>query len=124
MNKCTFCELSDSDVIAKNDTTFAFRDSFPVTKGHTLIVPKEHRKDFFELSEKERVDSFLLIEELKDEFLNSDSAITGFNIGMNCGESAGQTVFHCHIHLIPRRDNDCKNPKGGVRGVIPQKQQY
>lgn len=89
-----------------------------------LIIPKRHVTDYFELNEDELKAANKLLHELKVEILDTDPTVTGFNIGMNCGESAGQTVFHCHIHLIPRRKGDVENPKGGIRGVIPDKQKY
>lgn len=102
----------------------AFKDRFPVTNGHILIVPKSHRRDAFDLDGHETAELFPLLNSLRAMIKEQDPTVTGFNIGMNCGESAGQTVFHCHVHLIPRRDGDCENPKGGVRGVIPAKQSY
>ena len=89
-----------------------------------LIIPKRHTADYFSLTEAERRDADKLIEVLRKRISEKDSTVTGFNVGMNCGESAGQTIFHCHIHLIPRRKGDVKQPRGGVRGVIPEKQSY
>ncbi len=121
---CLFCEPHKLNFISKNDHVFSVRDQFPVTAGHLLIIPKAHKVDFFALNEKEREAAFEMINDLKDMSLQDDPSITGFNIGMNCGKDAGQTIFHCHIHLIPRRKGDCDSPKGGVRGVIPEKQSY
>lgn len=95
-----------------------------MTEGHTLIIPKRHAETWFDLTEQEQSEVNHLLQNQRDELQQVYSDISGFNIGMNCGESAGQTIFHCHIHLIPRRDGDCENPRGGVRGVIPQRQQY
>ncbi|MEC9281088.1 MAG: HIT family protein [Bdellovibrionota bacterium] len=120
---CVFCK-KNNDYVEKFSSVFAVYDSYPVSPGHCLIIPFEHRLDFFDLNENEKADSLVLLERLKNRLSKEDPSITGFNIGMNCGEDAGQTVFHCHIHLIPRRKADCKNPKGGVRGVIPNKQSY
>jgi len=101
-----------------------FEDGFPVSEGHLLIVPKRHAPDWFLMTERERREADDLIRVLKNRLSDTDNTITGFNIGMNCGSSAGQTIFHAHIHLIPRRDGDTPNPTGGVRGVIPDKMCY
>ena len=95
-----------------------------MTEGHTLIIPKRHAETWFDLTEQEQSEVNHLLSNQRKELLQLHPDISGFNIGMNCCESAGQTIFHCHIHLIPRRDGDCDNPRGGVRGVIPEKQQY
>ena len=102
----------------------AFEDGYPVSEGHLLIVPKRHAPDWFLMTEPERREADDLIRVLKNRLSGADNSITGFNIGMNCGASAGQTIFHAHIHLIPRRDGDTPNPTGGVRGVIPDKMCY
>ena len=103
---------------------FSTLDKFPVTEGHTLIITKRHISSYFDLTKEELNElSNILIEEklLLEKF---DNMIKGFNIGINQGSLAGQTIMHCHIHLIPRRKNDVANPTGGVRGVIPGKQNY
>ena len=97
------------------------KDNYPVTVGHHLIIPFRHTEDYFSMTKEEKSDATELIQIMKTKLEKSDSTITGFNIGMNSGESAGQTVMHAHIHLIPRRDGDTKEPRGGVRGVIPNK---
>ncbi|MBW1865401.1 MAG: HIT domain-containing protein, partial [Deltaproteobacteria bacterium] len=102
----------------------AFNDGYPVTEGHLLIVPLRHIADGFSMTEQEIRDSEALIRTLSQKISQSNPSVTGFNIGMNIGESAGQTVFHAHIHLIPRRNGDCDNPKGGIRGVIAGKRCY
>jgi diadenosine tetraphosphate (Ap4A) HIT family hydrolase len=86
---------------------------------HSLIIPKRHIQDYFDLTTEELIACDQLIRSLKDEISNSDNSVNGFNIGMNSGETAGQTIFHCHIHLIPRRTGDVDNPRGGVRNIIP-----
>lgn len=121
---CPFCELPEERIVAENELALAFRDGFPVTKHHTLIIPKRHATDYFALHQPERNAVQALLEAQRETILALDDSITGFNIGMNCGQDAGQTVFHCHVHLIPRRSGDVAEPRGGVRGVIPQKQQY
>lgn len=108
----------------ENKLAYAIRDGFPVTSMHTLIIPKRHLRDYFELQNDELVSCSELIHSLRDEMIKLDSSITGFNIGINNGESSGQTIFHCHIHLIPRRDGDVPNPRGGVRHIIPGKGDY
>ena len=121
---CIFCELPKDRIICENNLAIAFYDLFPVSDKHTLIIPRRHIKDFFELTEDELIACDELINKLKKTLLIDDSLISGFNIGINCGEDAGQTVFHCHIHLIPRRKGDVDNPQGGVRHVIPTKGNY
>ncbi len=121
---CIFCDIETSRIVAENDLAYAIYDGYPVTELHTLIIPKRHAETYFELTKEEREACHQLLVKLKDQIQLEDSAVDGFNIGTNNGESAGQTIFHCHIHLIPRRPGDMDNPKGGVRGVIPGKQQY
>jgi ATP adenylyltransferase len=99
-------------------------DKYPVTKGHTLIIPKRHFPNFFDISPDEMDDIETLLFIRKEELEATDKTIEGFNIGINIGEVAGQTVGHLHIHLIPRRKGDMDDPRGGVRGVIPEKQKY
>jgi ATP adenylyltransferase len=121
---CLFCEIPNVRVIAKNELAYAIRDGFPVTSLHTLIIPKRHAVTYFDLSEAEILACNQLMQEIKTTILKEDSSVDGFNIGMNAGEAAGQTVFHCHIHLIPRRKGDVENPRGGVRHIIPGKGFY
>ena len=119
---CPFCQ--SLEVVAEHNSVFAIKDNYPVTKGHHLIIPFSHTENYFSMTKTERDDAADLIRVLKNKLESSDKSITGFNIGMNSGESAGQTVMHSHIHLIPRRDGDTKKPRGGVRGVIPNKMSY
>ena len=121
---CLFCEIKKGRVIASNELCYAIRDDFPVTEHHTLIIPKRHVSDFFELHQPEINAVHSLLDEMKQWIEELDETITGFNVGINSGEDAGQTIFHCHIHLIPRRKGDMENPRGGVRGVIPDKRIY
>ena len=121
---CIFCELSSDRFIDETELTLVFRDAFPVTDLHTLIIPKRHVSDYFNLTIDERDDIQNLLLKHKDLIENEDSSVSGFNVGNNIGLSAGQTVFHVHTHLIPRRDGDVESPRGGVRGVIPGKQAY
>ena len=121
---CLFCNISKERIILENDFAYAIHDGFPVTEMHSLIIAKRHIYDYFDLTKDELFACDQLIKSLKESILISDSSINGFNIGMNSGESAGQTIFHCHIHLIPRRSGDVVNPRGGVRNIIPGKGSY
>ena len=124
-NICIFCSAEAHDrKIAELNSVFAIRDKFPVTLFHTLVIPFRHVSDWFDLTEGEREDSEKLLHQLREDILAADPSVTGFNIGVNCGVSAGQTVMHVHIHLVPRRDGDVDNPTGGVRGVIPERRIY
>ena len=116
---CLFCNIPPVRIVLENELAYAVRDGYPVTEMHSLIIPKRHIQDYFDLTKEELIACDQLIRSLKDEISNSDNSINGFNIGMNSGETAGQTIFHCHIHLIPRRTGDVDNPRGGVRNVIP-----
>jgi diadenosine tetraphosphate (Ap4A) HIT family hydrolase len=125
--KCLFCDLQTSDrerIIAENDLAYAVRDGFPVTRYHTLFIPKRHTFDFFGLTSEELVAIQDLIQEQKKLIEGLDASVEGFNVGMNCGEIAGQSIWHCHVHLIPRRKGDVKNPRGGVRNIISGKGDY
>ncbi|EDY87307.1 histidine triad protein [gamma proteobacterium HTCC5015] len=117
---CIFCE---QDAVLENDLAYCRVDRFPVSPGHLLIIPKRHAEDWFDLSNAEKVAINDLLEQGK-QWIEKTHRPDGYNIGMNCGAAAGQTVFHMHCHLIPRYDGDTKEPKGGVRGVIPEKMQY
>ena len=124
---CLFCDLQQGKrerIIAENDLAYVVRDGFPVSEGHSLIIPKRHTLDYFGLNAAEVIAINGLINEQRRVLLELDSKIEGFNIGMNCGLAAGQSVWHCHVHLIPRRKGDSKYPKGGVRHVIPYKGNY
>ena len=120
---CVFCDVK-REVVAANELAYAIRDGYPVTHLHTLVIPKRHLADYFDLYQPELNAVNQLLQELKDSIVEEDSAVTGFNIGINAGASAGQTVFHCHVHLIPRREGGVEDPRGGVRGVIAGKQKY
>ena len=120
---CLFCGKVDG-IIQQNELAIAFYDKFPVTEGHTLIIPKRHFDSYFDITQPELNAIHHLIQEQRNALIGSDSSITGFNIGVNQGEVAGQSVFHLHFHLIPRRKGDMENPKGGVRHVIPERGKY
>jgi ATP adenylyltransferase len=124
---CLFCDIQSGDrrrIVAENTLAYVIRDGFPVTEGHTLFMPKRHVKDYFGLTQAEINAINSLMQEQKALLQKNDRTIEGFNIGMNCGEIAGQSVFHCHVHLIPRRKGDVENPRGGVRNTIPGRGDY
>tara|TARA_B100001057_G_scaffold17804_1_gene16453 strand:- start:893 stop:1291 length:399 start_codon:yes stop_codon:yes gene_type:complete len=123
-NPCLFCDTKKSGIVHENDFAYASYDTYPVSKDHCLIIPKRHIKDFFDLNNDELIACNHLIKILKKEILKKDQSVKGFNIGTNIGKVSGQSIFHCHLHLIPRRENDVDNPQGGVRSVIPNKQHY
>lgn len=123
---CVFCKIQKKKLSIINESKFFFviRDNYPVTKFHTLFISKRHITSFFLLTKDEVLNLFNLLNDQKDKLIKKDRKIKGFNIGINDGKCAGQTIFHLHVHLIPRRKMDVKNPKGGVRGIIPNKQNY
>ena len=116
---CIFCNMPHEGVVVQNELCFAIKDKFPVTPGHALVIPKRHAAEYFDLGQPELNCIRLLLGEMRQRIRESDDSVTGFNVGINCGESAGQTVFHCHVHLIPRRVGDVVSPAGGVRHVMP-----
>jgi ATP adenylyltransferase len=122
--ECIFCDTESDRILYRNRLCYAIKDGFPVTHGHMLIIPRRHTADYFDLSRPEMNSVQILLDLARDELSKVDKSITGFNVGVNNGQSAGQTVMHCHIHLIPRRDGDMKDPSGGVRHVIPSKGNY
>ena len=121
---CVFCSLPEKRIVDSNELAVAFRDGYPVTENHTLIIPRRHVSSYFELYQPELNAINELVQRQQKLLKEKDKTISGFNIGINVGEDAGQSVFHVHVHLIPRRNGDMKDPKGGVRGVIPDKQKY
>ena len=124
---CLFCDIQiqgKSRIVAENNLAYVIRDAFAVTEGHSLLIPKRHVNDYFGLTQAEINAINSLIHEQKKLLEKQDVTIEGFNIGMNCGDVAGQTIFHCHVHLIPRRKGDVENPRGGVRNTIPGKGEY
>jgi len=121
---CIFCDPKSGLVIAQNELALAIRDRYPVTLGHSLIMPRRHTPSYFDLGRPEINACNFLLEELRAATLDEDQTVSGFNIGVNDGISAGQTIGHCHLHLIPRRDDDIDDPTGGVRGVIPEQRKY
>ena len=123
-NPCLFCNVKESGLADENKLAYASYDSYPVTELHCLVIPKRHIKDYFKLTDEEIIACNELIKKIKKEIVIKDNTVKGFNIGTNLGKVAGQSVMHCHIHLIPRREGDVENPQGGVRSVIPLKQHY
>ena len=123
-NPCLFCNVKESGVAHENNLAYASYDTYPVSKHHCLIIPKRHIKDHFDLSNEELIACNDLIRIIKKEILTKDQSVKGFNLGTNIGKVSGQSIYHCHLHLIPRREHDVDNPQGGVRSVIPDKQHY
>jgi len=123
-NPCLFCNVEKSGCAHENELAYASYDSYPVTEHHCLIIPKRHIENYFDLSNKELVACNDLIQIVKDEITKKDPSVKGFNLGTNIGKVSGQSILHCHLHLIPRREGDVDNPQGGVRSVIPNKQHY
>jgi diadenosine tetraphosphate (Ap4A) HIT family hydrolase len=124
-NQCIFCDMGNTAlVIAENRYALALLDAFPVAELHALIIPRRHVADYFALNQQELIACDSLLKQMKKIIQAKDQSVLGFNIGTNVGEVAGQTISHCHIHLIPRRLNDVSRPEGGVRHVIPGKGYY
>lgn len=123
--ECIFCNKTNYKIISSSNFFFIIRDtSYPVTKHHTLIIVNRHVSDYFDLNDNEINDLNKILKDQKNKLLELDNEITAFNVGVNIGKDAGQSIMHCHIHLIPRRKGDVEDPRGGVRGVIPSKQKY
>ena len=123
-NPCIFCKIRKEELQFENQLAYSSIDSYPVSEFHSLIVPKRHVETYFELTNDEIQACNELILKTTKKILKQDSSVKGFNIGTNAGKVAGQSIMHCHIHLIPRREGDVENPQGGVRSVIPKKQHY
>ena len=122
---CIFCNKTNCKIISTTKNFFIIRDTaYPVTKHHTLIITNRHVADFFELTKEEMSELDEILKNQKKELKDLDNEISGFNVGVNIGKDAGQSIMHCHLHLIPRRKGDVEDPRGGVRGVIPEKQKY
>ena len=121
---CPFCTLPQERILYEDEYFLIIKDGYPVTEQHSLIITKQHELLLSDMSEDQLLNMHRAIKAVKNQILESDSSVTGFNIGMNEGEDAGQTVMHFHCHVIPRRNGDIEDPRGGVRGVIPEKQKY
>ena len=123
--KCVFCNKTKCKIIKSTKHFFIIRDTtYPVTEHHTLIITNRHVSDYFDLKNDELIELNKILKSQKIEIQKLDSKVNGFNIGVNIGKEAGQSIMHCHVHLIPRRKGDVDDPRGGVRGVIPSKQKY
>jgi diadenosine tetraphosphate (Ap4A) HIT family hydrolase len=118
---CPFC--GDPSMVIENELAFAHYDSYPVNKGHCLIIPRRHVAEYFQATAGEKEAIWALVDEMKT-IIDKQYQPDGYNIGVNVGKMAGQTIPHIHIHMIPRYKGDVENPQGGVRGVIPHKQKY
>lgn len=123
MTSCPFCELRSSRITATSEYAIAFRDEFPLTEGHTLVVPRQHVDSIYALPAEVHVDLWALVMEVRRS-LAKELNVNAFNIGVNDGIAAGQTIDHAHIHVIPRRPGDVDDPRGGIRHVIPGKASY
>jgi ATP adenylyltransferase len=121
---CVFCELPAERIVGQNSLAIAVRDRFPVTELHTLVIPVRHVPDYFDQVRGEDRAVRDLLDHARHAIMAADPTVQGFNVGINSGQVAGQTVFHCHIHLIPRRAGDVPDPRGGVRGVIQGRSNY
>lgn len=120
---CPFCDLHTQDILHSSTHLVAFRDRYPISPGHTLIVPRSHVASYFDLSEDEKSQILTLLEVVKAG-VEEVFTPSGYNVGWNEGSVAGQTVFHFHLHVIPRYEGDVEDPRGGVRWVIPEKANY
>ncbi len=121
-NPCLFCS-DPRGVSLQRELAYSARDSYPASPGHTVVIPKRHVASFFDLTSEEVVACMDLINEEK-KLLDEEFKPDGYNIGVNIGPAAGQSIFHVHIHIIPRYKGDVENPQGGVRHVIPKKGHY
>lgn len=122
-NPCLFCHPKPHEIIEETEYALLITDSYPVSKGHCLVIPRRHIKTFFECTEEENSEFFYLTNQAK-KYVEEQYSPDGYNIGCNNEIAAGQSVFHLHIHIIPRYKGDVENPKGGVRWVIPKSSQY
>jgi diadenosine tetraphosphate (Ap4A) HIT family hydrolase len=123
MDNCPFCRLEKSRILLENESAIAFYDAFPVADGHTLIVPKRHFASLFDLPEEEQESLWRLVALVRGRLM-AELKPDGFNIGLNDGTAAGQTVLHAHVHVIPRRNGDVPDARGGIRWIIPNKAAY
>ncbi len=122
---CVFCALEGSGrVLLENELALCIADAYPVSEGHSLVIPRRHVADGLALHQPEWNAVVELLKLRRKQLSAADASISGWNVGLNSGDAAGQTVFHAHWHLIPRREGDCEEPRGGVRGVIGEKQKY
>lgn len=124
---CIFCQIAqkerNAEIVAEFKYCYVLKDAFPVSNGHILIIPYEHTENWFSAEEEVQIDIMHALNVMKTK-LDAEYNPDGYNIGANCGKTAGQTVMHLHVHLIPRYKGDMEDPRGGIRGVIPSKQKY
>jgi len=117
---CPFCNPPAENIVARNDLCYAIWDRFPVSRGHLLVIPFRHEPDFFSLTVEEKQALITLVDAGKG-IIGKKFQPAGYNIGVNVGRAAGQTILHCHCHVIPRYTGDVRDPRGGVRWVVPGK---
>ena len=122
-NPCPFCVVGRDRIWIEHENAIAFPDAFPVTEGHTLVIPRKHVKSTYELGIDEQREIWMLVAEVRDRLLTSLKP-DGFNIGFNDGVAAGQTIAHAHVHIIPRRHGDVRDPRGGIRWILADKAPY
>ncbi|WP_109488544.1 HIT family protein [Occallatibacter savannae] len=123
MSKCPFCQVDQSRVVLQSASAIAMRDEFPLTEGHTLIIPRPHVKSLYDLSAEDQLAAWDLVSDVRKN-CKQELGIHAFNIGINDGAEAGQTIEHAHIHVIPRRIGDVVDPRGGIRNIIPARARY
>lgn len=123
MSLCPFCNLEQSRIITASQSAIAFRDAFPLTKGHSLVIPRQHVDTIYVLPAEEQALLWAFVAEVRD-LLREELAVNAFNVGINDGAAAGQTIEHAHIHVIPRRPGDVNDPRGGLRHIIPGRARY
>ena len=123
ISPCPFCHMDQNRIFYQDDFCYIVRDAFPVSPGHTLLIPKRHVASFFDLTEEERIALLMVLDKAR-RMLDHEFKPDSWNIGINDGPAAGQTVPHCHAHLIPRYHGDCEDPRGGVRWIMPDKAVY
>lgn len=121
---CLFCDIPRERVVFEAEFFYVIKDAYPVTRHHSLIISYDHELKIDSMSEGQHLELMSCIRRVKEQINLEDSSVTGFNIGINEGRDAGQTVMHFHCHVIPRRSGDMSDPRGGVRGVIPNKRKY
>jgi diadenosine tetraphosphate (Ap4A) HIT family hydrolase len=121
--KCPFCRLDAARIYAENDVAIATPDAFPIGQGHTLVVPRRHVASIFDLTDEEQATIWRLVAKVRAK-LQHDLNPDAFNIGVNDGRAAGQTIMHAHVHIIPRRKGDSHDPRGGIRWIKPDKAKY
>jgi len=119
---CPFCTVDEERVVRRNEAAVALRDAYPLTEDHTLVVPRQHVRTVYELPPQDQARVWDLVREVRQDLVQD--GVGAFNIGLNDGTAAGQTIEHAHIHIIPRRAGDSTDPRGGVRLILPAKARY